>query len=286
MLHDWTLSIKIGVTSTILNAYYFLSSNYNFAWHEDEIILVGYSRGAFTVRCLAAFISEVGLLRRVALPFLSLLFQLWLNGKDKELKTLTARLTPPKNPNRKVDEALLTPVDIKVLAEFDPVSAMVDPFQWFRNKNGGIASVKDQVPSKVENAFLAMALNEKRSEFEPMLWKKRSSKQVVRQCAFLGCHGDIGGGNADSGLSQLPLLWMVSQVRQATINENGSQARFDKNLLLQFATPSAVGYPKDLAQMAPTNLFETLSSTVVNKLTSARDGPSLFETFSSTKGLS
>lgn len=274
------------MTSTILNAYYFLSSNYNFGWHKDEIILVGYSRGAFTVRCLAEFISKVGLLRRVALPFLNLLFQLWLNGKDKELDKLKAMLMPPENPNSSVDEALLHPVKIKVLAEFDPVSAMVDPFQWFRNKNGGIASVQDQVPSEVENAFLAMALNEKRSEFEPMLWKKKSSKQVVRQCAFLGCHGDIGGGNADSGLSQLPLLWMVSQVRQATINENGSEARFDKNLLLQFATPSAVGYPRDINQKTSTSLFEILSSRVINKLTSAKDEPSLFETFSSTKGLS
>lgn len=273
------------MTSTILNAYYFLSSNYNVGWNEDEIILVGYSRGAFTVRCLAEFISRVGLLRRVALPFLNLLFQLWLNGKNEELDKLNASLMPPENPNSSVDEALLHHVRIKVLAEFDPVSAMVDPFQWFRNKNGGIASVQDRVPSEVENAFLAMALNERRSEFEPMLWKKKSPQQVVRQCAVLGCHGDIGGGNADSGLSQLPLLWMISQVCQATINDYGSEAQFDKTLLLQFATPSAVGYPRDITKVTSTNLFETFSSRVINKLTSARDEPSLFETFSSTKGL-
>lgn len=259
------------MTSCILNAYYFLSSNYNFGCHKDEIILVGYSRGAFTVRCLAEFISKVGLLRRVALPFLGLLFQLWVDGKEEELKQLKEKLAPPMKNNRKVDGALLHSVKIKVLAEFDPVSAMVNPFQWFRNKNKGIASVQDQVPSKVENAFLAMALNEKRSEFKPMLWKRKSRGQVVSQCAFLGCHGDIGGGNADSGLSQLPLLWMISQVSQATIDRtrSGSQAQFDENLLLQFATPSAVGYPRE-----------------INRATSARDELSLFETFSSTKGLS
>lgn len=261
ILDDWGLSSETGVTSTILNAYYFLSSNYNFGWHEDEIILVGYSRGAFAVRCLAEFISKVGLLRRVALLFLGLLFQLWLNGKDKELDKLRDKLTPPRDPNSSVDEALLHPVKIKVLAEFDPVSAMVDPFSWFRNKNGGIASVQGQVPSEVENAFLALALNEKRSEFKPMLWKKKSSQQIVKQCAFLGCHGDIGGGNADSGLSQLPLLWMVSQVREATTNEKGSEARFDKNLLLQFATPSAVDFPIGINKVTSNSLFETFSST-------------------------
>lgn len=264
----WGLNSDTGVTSIILNAYYFLSSNYNFGCRQDEIILVGFSRGAFTVRCLAEFISKAGLLRRVALPFLGLLFQLWVNGKEEELNKLTQKLAPPVDDNSSVDEALLHPVTIKVLAEFDPVSAMFDPFQWLRNKNKAIASVQDQVPSKVENAFLAVALNEKRSEFEPMLWKRKSSKQIVRQCAFLGCHGDIGGGNADSGLSQLPLLWMISQVCQAT-NSSGIAAQFDENQLLQFASPSAVGYPKEN-----------------NTATSARDEPSFFETFSSTKGLS
>ncbi|KAI3538699.1 hypothetical protein CABS02_11663 [Colletotrichum abscissum] len=47
-----------GLTSNILNAYCFICNNFNFASGLDEIILTGFSRGAFTVRCLANFIDK------------------------------------------------------------------------------------------------------------------------------------------------------------------------------------------------------------------------------------
>jgi len=56
-----------GISAKIRNAYSFLSHNYNFDNFdrpEDEIVLVGFSRGAFTAQCLASFLSDAGLLRR------------------------------------------------------------------------------------------------------------------------------------------------------------------------------------------------------------------------------
>ena len=230
------LSSEAGFTSTILSAYYFLSSNYNLGYKKDEIILVGYSRGAFIVRCLAEFISEVGLLRRIALPFLGLLFKYWVNGKKEDLTKLKSTLRSDETPD---GLQLLYNVDITVLAEFDPVSAIYQ----LDNYKGITDSERGKVPSRVQNAFLAMALNEKRPPYKPMLWKTTAPavglKVNVRQCAFLGCHGDIGGGNEDSGLSQLSLLWMVAQVQQATNKKGSRGVQFDENLLLQFATPSA-----------------------------------------------
>ena len=74
------------MTANILAAYCFISNNYNFLSKKDEIILVGFSQGAFTVRCLASFISEVGLLRRIEVPYLRLFFQDWLQGKTESLQ--------------------------------------------------------------------------------------------------------------------------------------------------------------------------------------------------------
>lgn len=75
-------------------------------------------------------------------------------------------------------------VRIRVLAEWDTVSAM----GGFRKRK--LSFVNDVVPSKVDHAFLAVALNEKRKSFQPMLWTKVTGNTKVKQCAFVGCHSE------------------------------------------------------------------------------------------------
>jgi hypothetical protein len=99
-----------GIIANTLNAYYFLCYSYNFRESKDEIILVGFSRGAFTVRCFALFITDIGLLRRKALPFLQTLFELW-KEKDASIKE---KITPFK------EKDMLRDVSIKVCAEWTP----------------------------------------------------------------------------------------------------------------------------------------------------------------------
>jgi uncharacterized protein (DUF2235 family) len=41
------------------------------------MVLIGFSRGAFTVRCVAQLIEEVGLLNRSGLRHLPKLFRIW-----------------------------------------------------------------------------------------------------------------------------------------------------------------------------------------------------------------
>lgn len=75
-----------GIAGNILNAYYFLCLNYNFRDRKDEIVLVGFSHGAYTVRCLASFISCVGLIRRKTLAFLPELFKGWKDELSSQKK--------------------------------------------------------------------------------------------------------------------------------------------------------------------------------------------------------
>jgi uncharacterized protein (DUF2235 family) len=204
---------KTGLTKNMLDAYCFICNNYNFLSLQDEIILVGFSRGAFTVRCLAHFISAFGLLRRKGLVFLRKVYRSWKEGEGIINPKLLDAL-----------HQLYYPVRIKVLAEWDTVSAM-----GCRNK---FSFVNSSVPEKVDHAFLALSLHEKRKSFQPELWKTTAGKYTtVEQCAFTGCHSDIGGGNRDPGLSTVALLWMVSKIRRA------SSAKFDDATLLQFLTP-------------------------------------------------
>ncbi|KAK5628839.1 hypothetical protein RRF57_004554 [Xylaria bambusicola] len=209
-----------GLEEDILNAYCFLCNNYNFGARNDEIILIGFSRGAFTVRCLADFISQVGLLQRRSLPFLSVLFQRWMDAKGEEdRKRMKLEI-------RKMSQEFSLPVRITVLAEWDTVSA-IGHVGW-RNK---FSFMKETVPENVQNAFLAIALNERRGSFMPMLYSKARRGTSVAQCAFCGCHGDIGGGNLDAGLSTVSLLWMAAKVQGAC------HASFDRTALLQMVQP-------------------------------------------------
>lgn len=170
------------------------------------------------MRCLAAFISEIGLLHRKGLPFLRLLFDHWQREETDQLRQIANALTPLRYPN----------IRIKVLAEWDPVSAMGLPFEFRKRK---LSFVNEKVPDIVDNAFVALALNEKRPSFKPLLWTKSNQNTKVKQCAFVGSHSDIGGGHPDAGLSTTSLLWMVSQINTAC------DARINWVGLIQFPTP-------------------------------------------------
>lgn len=217
-----------GLTSNILNAYCFICNNFNFASELDEIILAGFSRGAFTVRCLANFIDKVGLLRRKGLPFLRTLFKSWKKwGRadgDKKVKLgrdLDQKLTA-------LDQ-LRTTTKIKILAEWDSVSAIGSPIRLWPEK---FSFVNNEVPWSVDNAFFALALDERRRSFEPRQWTAcANDSTTIDQCAFVGCHSDIGGGNVDVGLSTVSLLWMVARIKEY------SCAEFDEQALFQFMFP-------------------------------------------------
>ncbi|KAI0851629.1 hypothetical protein F5Y00DRAFT_259118 [Daldinia vernicosa] len=205
-----------GFSSTILNAYCFISNNYSPSL-RDDIILVGYSRGAFAMRCLAHFISEVGLLLRRGLGFVGVFYDLWLRDDKEALESKKLDL----------NHLFFTDVKIQVLAEWDPVNSLI--WSPFRSSNRLIRETTI-VPKKVKNAFVAISLHEKRWAFRPVVWEHRrtyankDNNQNVQQCAFLGSHSDIGGSK-DAGLSTISLFWMVAKIKEA------SSARFDYRIL-------------------------------------------------------
>jgi hypothetical protein len=69
--------------------------------------------------------------------------------------------------------------------------------------------------SDVENAFHALALDEKRASFSPMLWHLPEANYQttnLQQCWFPGAHSDVGGSYDDAlpyDSSDLSLLWMI-----------------------------------------------------------------------------
>ncbi len=69
----------------------------------------------------------------------------------------------------------------------------------------------------VDAAFQALAIDEKRGPFQPTLWKQAADSpglQQLEQVWFAGAHSDVGGGYPETGLSDIPLLWMVDRARR------------------------------------------------------------------------
>jgi Uncharacterized alpha/beta hydrolase domain (DUF2235) len=65
----------------------------------------------------------------------------------------------------------------------------------------------------VDNAFQALAIDERRKPFTPTLWEQQpnAENQTLEQVWFTGVHSDVGGGYAKTGLSDITLRWMMTK---------------------------------------------------------------------------
>jgi uncharacterized protein (DUF2235 family) len=211
-----------GISAKIRNAYSFLSHNYN-SDALDEIVLIGFSRGAFAVQCLASFISQTGLLQKQQLYYLRGLFTIWANqkvkGGDDVLKKAMKDL-----------DGKLKKVRITACAVYDTVCALGT---FLQPRPRPLEFVGHDIPNRVQHAFQALALDETRRKFKPRVWTAiqedddassanrndytHQGGRTISQCWFLGSHGDVGG-NGDAALGALSLLWMVGKLHKIGVS--------------------------------------------------------------------
>ncbi|KAK7998985.1 hypothetical protein PG991_014660 [Apiospora marii] len=188
-----------GLKSLVMQSYTFLS--HNWTTDQDEIILIGFSRGAFAMRCLADFIIKCGLLRKHDLDGLRGLYKIW---REHTPYVLNERPFPK----------------IKVCATWDTVATLKNlvprgkdilPFSMPNRKYSFVHSL---LPEGIENAFQALALHEHRYHFLPIVWVKHDNSQNLEQCWFTGYHRDIGGGSEDEVLSHFALAWIIGKLQR------------------------------------------------------------------------
>ncbi len=202
-----------GISQNILQAYRFVIRNFE---RGDELFFFGFSRGAFTVRSLAGLIRNSGILKRENIDQISAAFQLYKSRK-------------PQHQPREVEATLFRKTyaisdtsKIKFIGVWDTVGALGNPLQM-----NGILSSRNRfhdtdLSTKIENAYHALAIDEKRKNFEATLWhlKKESGDQVLEQVWFPGVHSDIGGGYTESGLSDIALAWMLEKAENCQLKFN------------------------------------------------------------------
>lgn len=212
-----------GIKRIISDAYRFLCMNYDAA-SEDEIYLVGFSRGAYAVRCLAGMIYNCGLLKRSKIREIPKAYDLYLDrhisSNHPEAKQF--RKDNAKKTNTNEEYLHLHHVPIKMLGCWDTVGALGIPdiIPWLPmntiwNKKYEFFDAK--ISPIIENAFHAVAIDEKRKSFPSTPMKKNSMNpnQVVSQVLFVGKHGCVGGGTKEyQGLSDYPLQWMINRAKK------------------------------------------------------------------------
>jgi uncharacterized protein (DUF2235 family) len=241
----------IGLAEHIREAYHFLAQNYD-QEAGDEIYLVGFSRGSFTARSIASFISAIGLLTQKGMLYFYPIFQDWEN-QIKPLKNWKPNVQYPwpgprpnlySNSEEYTNELFsrgLTRKDVKIKAVgvYDTVGSLGIPRIGIFSS--GIppevsldyAFVDTTVPSKVEHAIHALALDEIRKPFAPTIWElpKPLPGQTLTQVWFQGAHADVGGSYNDLRPGDITLCWLVSQL--------ASYLQFDYEVLkLQLHDPT------------------------------------------------
>ncbi|GAA5822626.1 hypothetical protein JCM3770_000136 [Rhodotorula araucariae] len=221
-------------------------------WEEgDEIYLFGYSRGAYIARLLACLVDIIGILEpRKHLQLFPRIFAALdaHTGKDddddraatEKIRGLLKPLEGMWKKQRERDGGFL----IDCVGAFDTVAARgrpsilrsasytsrltasTPPSEAPADLNSfGLPATR--VPSCVRTALQALALDERRKDYAPVLWRRwdegdkvgeRAARereqegQEVEQVWFAGAHADVGGGYPEADLSFLSLEWLVSRL--------------------------------------------------------------------------
>jgi uncharacterized protein (DUF2235 family) len=206
-----------GMEGRIIRGFTYLSRNHV---PGDRIYLIGFSRGAYTVRALAGMVARVGLLNPAMLNLadkeLAYRYGIWawvryrrtLIADNPTLRAFEQKgvTVPP--------EGWIPNVPVRAVGVWDTVGALgiplYSPFDGHRLES--IQFANHHLDPKVHTAFHALAVDERRADFTPTLWDPRIG---VEQVWFAGAHGDVGGGYParESLLSNIPLAWMLGRLR-------------------------------------------------------------------------
>lgn len=222
-------SLGAGIITRIVRGYTFVSRNYAAG---DKILLIGFSRGAYTARALAGLIVTKGLLdaTKLNLADKEMAYRLgaavWYDYRRTvlrknedwlgQLQALVAGL-PDFVANTPVP-ALISDVPLEAVAVWDTVGALGIPEYTRTMTCIDVFRFADTALSpKIKRGYHAIAIDEQRANFTPTLWDP--DPRIV-QVLFPGAHADVGGGypgtNAESGLSDGAFDWMMGRLASAS----------------------------------------------------------------------
>ena len=233
------LATGYGFDDNVLAAYEFLISQYE---EGDEIYLFGFSRGAYTVRVLAALIHRIGLLSPQQINLAGAALTAYKQAGSTPDPVAPSAPTETSDGFDDANQPVpLTRDDrasqfarivstrwptIKFVGVWDTVASVIVPrpdrFYVFSLQT--LANTRNNPSVRIFRQ--AIAIDERRRMFRLDPWDEpqtfmhnrfsatnNAEPQDAQQVWFSGVHADIGGGypEEESGLSKFPLIWMIDE---------------------------------------------------------------------------
>lgn len=228
------LALGYGLAADMRDAYVFLMRTYR---PGDRVFLFGFSRGAYTVRAVAALLHMFGLLRPDNEPLVPYAIRMLMGIKRAEglgRQQLDAYFDLAFGFKRSMAGTDCAPHFVGV---WDTVSSV----GWVENPL--------KLPYVANNPSIAIgrhaiAIDERRAFFRSHLWRPAGADKPwgprdVKQVWFPGVHCDVGGGYAEAGLADVALRWMVCEAEAAGLLCDPAR----RDALLSSANPSPAAPP-------------------------------------------
>lgn len=216
----WSKATGWGITANIVDCYEALLT----AWKPGARIgLFGFSRGAYTVRCLGGVLATCGIATSDGASGISTAAE----GKGAEIRRRIAEEAVAIYKIKSRNERARAAADFaqrysaaeaipNVIGVYDTVKALglpgimdaVNPFRHEFHDN--------ELSVRIPVGLHALSIDENRKTFAPELWddpaEAASANQTIEQMWFPGVHSDIGGGYDDNRLADNALGWMMERL--------------------------------------------------------------------------
>lgn len=165
-----------GISKNVKECYEFIFSNYDAG---DQVYLIGFSRGAATVRTLAAFIHRFGILPQSRPELIDKAWSIYkIRGKDKRRKKAEEFI--------KANHTMWA--RIRFVGVWDTVAALglpwkvlntiLDRIPFFRHSFHDLRLAKS-----VDYARHALAIDDEREVFHPTLWDEKENDRPTGNVA-------------------------------------------------------------------------------------------------------
>ena len=236
-------AVGFGLKRNVIDLYKFLCRNYQPGVH---IYAFGFSRGAYTIRVLISLILTEGLVPYVSEADLHMRSRdayrsfraerfhtiLRIETLFRKLRDAASSIADKLSGRAPYSKSVNTPVDsVEFIGVWDTVAAYGLPIEEMtRGVSQWIFPLglpERTLDSRVKRACHAIALDDERTTFHPVLWTEHTESPAlpdangrrwlkderISQVWFAGVHSNVGGGYPDDSLAHVPLYWIMNEAR-------------------------------------------------------------------------